>query len=229
MKKRLNILCLLVMLVLGYSVSESIYYVGLGISMGAKNGFEAGYEAGRKGEKLDQAKKRAKMLDVIHMKPIALIPDVYPFFNDSVLNEKTGEYVPAMYSQMLVSVKEKPNIGQTLTISLSNLVNTLAVLVAIILFIFLIISINKSKIFNWKNVYCLRWLGGMLVLSFICTVVPTVVTSNALSDVFSLKGYDLHLMELVSITNLLLGLSALIVGEVFAIGLRMKEEQELTI
>ncbi|NDV82202.1 DUF2975 domain-containing protein [Bacteroides sp. 51] len=229
MKNRLNILCFLVVLVLGYSISESIYQFSLGVSMGARTSFEEGYEAGRKGEKPDLSKSKTQMMDVMYMKHVALTPDVYPIFNDSVLNEKTGEYVPAMYSQMLVSVKTKQSIGQTLTIIIFSMINLFAVVVAVVIFILIIVSINKSKIFIWRNVYCLRWLGAMLILSFICTVVPTAVTSYALSDVFSIKGYDLHLSELVSITNLVLGLSSLIVGEIFAIGLRMKEEQELTI
>jgi len=229
MKKRLNILCLLVVLVLGYSVFESAYQVGLGMTQGMKMGFEEGYEAGRKGEKLDMNKKMNSMANVMNVKVVGLLPDVYHLFNDSVLNEKTGEYVPAMYTQMLVSVDSKPSIGQILTLTLSSIMNLFAVLVAVVIFVFLIVSINKSDIFNWKNVYRLRWLGGVLIFSFICTAIPTLMTSYLLSGVFSVKGYSLHLADLVSITNLVLGLSALIVGEVFAIGLRMKEEQELTI
>jgi len=229
MKKRLNILCLLVVLVLGYSVSESVYQVGLGMAHGVKVGIEEGYEAGRRGDKLDMKKKMASMADVMNMKVIAVLPDTYHLFNDSVLNEKTGKYVPAMYSQMLVSVDSKPSIGQTLTITLSSVINLFVVLTAVVIFIMLIVSINKSDIFNWRNVSRLRWLGGALILSFICTAIPTVMTSFFLSGIFSIKGYSLHLSDLVSITNLVLGFSALIVGEVFAIGLRMKEEQELTI
>ena len=51
----------------------------------------------------------------------------------------------------------------------------------------------------------------------------------SVSKVFSIPGYDLSLVDLVSITTLVLGLCSLIVGEVFAIGLKMKEEQDLTI
>ena len=50
-----------------------------------------------------------------------------------------------------------------------------------------------------------------------------------IDTVFSLHGYELSLSELVSTTTLVLGLCSLIVGEVFAIGLKMKEEQDLTI
>ena len=47
--------------------------------------------------------------------------------------------------------------------------------------------------------------------------------------VFSVTGYSLSMADMVHITSLVLGISALIVAEVFAIGLKMKEEQELTI
>ena len=38
MKRRLNILCVIVLLVLGYSVLETTYYVGLGIKTGIEKG-----------------------------------------------------------------------------------------------------------------------------------------------------------------------------------------------
>ena len=40
MKRRLNILCLVVMLVLSYSVLEQGYYIFLGAKMGAQTGLE---------------------------------------------------------------------------------------------------------------------------------------------------------------------------------------------
>lgn len=42
MKRRLNILCLVVMLVLSYSVLEQGYYIFLGAKMGAQTGLELG-------------------------------------------------------------------------------------------------------------------------------------------------------------------------------------------
>jgi hypothetical protein len=40
MKRRLNILFVIVLLVLGYSVLETTYYVGLGIKTGIEKGFD---------------------------------------------------------------------------------------------------------------------------------------------------------------------------------------------
>lgn len=220
MKRRLNVLCLLVILVLGYSVFESLYQVGLIM----KSSYEMGYQAG-----IENKDVRAEMEKIENIKPVAVFPDNFPVFSDSILNEKTGEYVPMIYSQMIVSVETQPNIWQMFVLKLTAFANIFAVIFAIFIFIRLIISINKSDIFNWKNVRRLRWLGWSLIFSFIFSVIPMAMTSIILSDAFSLKGYSLHLTEFMSITNLVLGLSGLIVGEVFAIGLRMKEEQDLTI
>lgn len=44
MKRRLNILCVIVLLVLGYSVLETTYYVGLGIKAGIEKGFDSKIE-----------------------------------------------------------------------------------------------------------------------------------------------------------------------------------------
>ena len=218
MKKRLNILCLLVILVMGYSLVESAYW----FSYGLKSSVNAGWNAGKKNDPTEIEK-------FANVKPIALVPDDFLLLTDSVLNEKTGKYVPMTYSQMIVSIKAEPNLWQLSLMTTMSIISPFIVLTAVIIFILLIVSINKSDIFNWRNVYRLRWLGGMLIFSFICSVVPMCITSNLLSNVFAVKGYTLNLSEFISITNLVLGLSALIVGEVFAIGLRMKEEQELTI
>lgn len=220
MKKRLNILCLLVILVMGYSVSDSAYQV---VTLMVSS-FEKGFQAGKKGTDVHN-----ELAEVKNMQPVAVFPDNFPFFNDSVLNEKSGEYVPMMHLQMLVSIETNPGIWQQLAGKSMAIVNLLAILLSIFIFIKLIISINRSVIFDWKNVRRLRWLGCALILSFVCEVIPVSVIAHSLSDVFVLRGYSLHFSELITITNLVLGLSALIVGEVFAIGLRMKEEQELTI
>lgn len=111
---------------------------------------------------------------------------------------------------------------------LSGLLAILAVIASTVLFVQLIVSINKSDIFNWKNVRRLRWLGVTLLLSFISEAVPALMNDYELSSVFSLSGYSME-TSIDSVMLVILGLVSLIVGEVFAIGLKMKEEQDLTI
>ena len=83
MKRRLNILCLVVMLVLSYSVLEQGYYIFLGAKMGAQTGLELG----KKGSDI------AAYKELMNLKVVNLIPssmESFDFFRDSVYNEKSS-------------------------------------------------------------------------------------------------------------------------------------------
>ena len=209
MKKRLNILCLLVMLVFCYSVFESAYY----ISSAFVDGFRAG---------MNHVDNKEQFQKTNNMKSIALFPDNFANLKDSVYNEKMGEFVPAIYGKLVVSVNTPVNIWLKFITMMCNFIGIFTMIFSVVFFAKLIIAINKSRIFDWKNVRRLRWLGAILILNFICS-------AYELSGVFSISGYSVNLSGLVSKLTLVLGLVALIVGEVFAIGLKMKEEQDLTI
>lgn len=221
MKRRLNILCLIVMLVLSYSVLAQAYY----FFIGAKAGVEVAVKDG-------QSKTASR--ELLNMKYINLTPHSFSltdghFFCDSVYNEKSGTYVPAAYSSMAVIVDIHPAVWETILGSILPFLELILYIWAIVLFLRLIISINKSDIFNWKNVRRLRRLGFALVAGFCCTFAAAYLALREVEEVFTLSNYDLNLSDAVSITTLVLGLCSLIVGEVFAIGLKMKEEQDLTI
>ena len=169
------------------------------------------------------------------MKYISLLPEHLSklgdngLFQDSVYNEKSGKYVPVSFSSMMLSVDTKSTASEQVAFSLLNLVHIGVCIWAIILFIRLVISINKSDIFNWKNVRRLRFLGAALIVGFCTAFLPAYLTYRSVGEVFSVRGYELDLSDMVNTTTLVLGISTLIVAEVFAIGLKMKEEQDLTI
>lgn len=218
MKRRLNILCVIVLLVLSYSVLEMTYYVGMGIKLGLEKGFS---------EAVDKKEKE----EMTNLQIVQLMPKDFggAILIDSVYNEKSGEYVPASYGQMIVSVDTQPGILSRVVSALLLLADYVVIIWAVVLFIRLIVSINRSDIFNWKNVRRLRRLGILLIISFGCTFFSAFLSLHNVEKVFSVSGYSLSMTDMVHITSLVLGLSALIVAEVFAIGLRMKEEQDLTI
>ncbi|WP_018669351.1 DUF2975 domain-containing protein [Bacteroides gallinarum] len=222
MKRRLNILCVIVVLVLSYSVFETGYYFVVGV--------KAGVEAGTEGSTSVEEQK-----ELMNMKYISLLPEHLSklgdngLFQDSVYNEKSGKYVPVSFSSMMLSVDTKSTASEQVAFSLLNLVHIGVCIWAIILFIRLVISINKSDIFNWKNVRRLRFLGAALIVGFCTAFLPAYLTYRSVGEVFSVRGYELDLSDMVNTTTLVLGISTLIVAEVFAIGLKMKEEQDLTI
>lgn len=224
MKRRLNILCLIVMLVLSYSVLEHGYNYFLGV----KAGVSASAEVAEKGSKPEDLHK------LMNVKLISLMPNSFSvsngtFLQDSVYNEKSGKYVPAAYSTMAVSVDNPSAMTGVYVSSLLTFIQLGLYIWAIVLFIRLIVSINKSDIFNWRNVRRLRYLGVALILGFSCSFLVAYLSYRSVTEVFSLRGYDLIFSDVLDITMLVLGLCSLIVGEVFAIGLKMKEEQDLTI
>lgn len=108
MKRRLNILCLVVMLVLSYSVLEQGYYIFLGAKMGAQTGLELG----KKGSDI------AAYKELMNLKVVNLIPssmESFDFFRDSVYNEKSRSYVPAAYSSLMVSVDSHDSVGKVVS------------------------------------------------------------------------------------------------------------------
>lgn len=231
MKKRLNILCAIVLLVLGWSVIETGYYFVLGAAKGAK----AGYEYAKQMDENPQAASRSEVDRLQGITNIHVLPRAFKEFDmegwmaDSVLNAKTGRYVPAMYAELMVSVPREEDSAMQTAGLLLGLLKLAVGIWAIVLFIRWVVAVNRSDIFTWHNVRRLRRMGVLLLASCALTWLLEYLTVHALRQVFALPGYELTLAGSVSLSVLLLGLCSLIVAEVFAIGLRMKEEQDLTI
>ena len=218
MKRRLNILCIAVFLILGFSLYSTGYQFGMGMKMGMNF-------AEKKKEVL---KKQDHSFFSGDVRSLDIVPVGAMWEPDSILNVKTGENVPVVYSKITVRVSPNPNLAMLIIPGVCTLLSSLMMVVAMICFILLINNINKSIIFEWRNVSRLRWLGGLLIASFICNMIPKVAMYWGLSEIFDLKNYFINPLYF-QITDLLLGVGCLIVAETFAIGLKMKEEQELTI
>lgn len=215
MKKKLNILCLIILLVLSYSFLESIYYLGAGLKAGLEIGMNPQIET----HKYD------------NMEPIHIMPNIDTgIMKDSIYNEKSGTYIPVTYGgQIIVNIDTKSSIFSKITSGIITLANPIILVWAIILFFKILIAINQSKIFNWQNVRRLRKMGLLLVICFGLSLISTLIKVYALNKVLSFTHYTLSISDMLNTTLLILGLTALIVAEVFAIGLKLKEEQELTI
>lgn len=218
MKRRLNILSILVFIVLGLSLYTTGYQFGTGMKAGMTL-VEKQYE------ELDM---HEDSMFVGNFRIVNIVPTVALLKPDTVINAQTGEKVPAMYKQMAVRVGKDVNYSYLIISSSCSLLNIVLTISALVIFIQLILSINKSRIFEWKNVRRLRWLGSLLIVSFICCLIPKTVNYWGLKEIFAIDKYIVAPFAL-QMTDLLLGLGCLIVAETFAIGLKMKEEQELTI
>ena len=218
MKRGLNILCVLVVLVLSFSIFQYIQVLG-GAFM---DGFNAGLEQ-------QDAIMGGEDMKHIAMIPVAVNPDKFGVYTDSVYNTMSGEYVPMHYSRILLELDTKPTAYQLFMQYLSGIAIIIAKIFAIFWFVKLIVCINKGTVFCWKNVSLLRKLGVALIIAFIFDLIASLLYAPAVSELFAMEGYRIAFLELISSVNLVLGLVSFIVAQVFALGLRMQEEQELTI
>jgi hypothetical protein len=215
MKKKLNLLCILVFVVLVGS-----------IVLNFTAGFMAGFDS------VEETSKAGKPLPYnVRLTAMALYPKNPTVPTDTVVNSLTGEKTPILYSQIMAFTKSDKSGMVSPTLIVSTLLTSIFAICAFVAFFRLVLRINKSNIFDWKNVRILRRLGIYLCILFVCKAVTLYSSLIEASHTIAIEGYGINWSEGQSslALQLLLGLLCLISAEIFAIGLRMKEEQDLTI
>ena len=108
------------------------------------------------------------------MKYISLLPEHLSglgdkrSFQDSVYNERSGEYVPVSFNSMMVSVDTESTTLEQAAFTLLNFLHiVICVWGIVLLFVRLVISINKSDIFQLEERPRLRLLGGGIDYQFL--------------------------------------------------------------
>ena len=225
MKKRLNLLCIVIFLVLGGMLFKTGYDFGFGIYTGMQIARENMTE-------LKESKKKGKQPVAFisnDFREVDLIPAKAIYKPDSIRNEMTDQIIPIMYVRAMVDTGKKTTAGGMILQGSLMLLSITSMIAALIYFIKLIVSINRMVIFDWINVKRLRKIGYALRVFFSCSFIPQLSGYFNVVDNIKLENYVLLPTLDMNASNLFLGLGCLIVAEIFAIGLKMKEEQELTI
>ena len=93
-------------------------------------------------------------------------------------------------------------------------------------FIRFILNVNRDKIFVKQNVSLLRWAGGALLYMSIFSIPAIMINQRAESPTRAINVGSAFLFESLPV---ILGFVFLIIAEVFVIGIKLREEQELTI
>lgn len=216
MKKRLNLICLGIVLAVLVSMSflfSTFYY-----------GFKAGIDA------YEQGAAGVKKLDVTY-KMIGTMPtDVITNETATAINEKNGSTVSILpFISMIGIPNEKADATDSIFLSLLDWMVIICCIYAIVQFVKMIRNIHRNIIFDWANVKRLRRLGLSLILCFCCSLVTFAINNHLVSQVISLKDCDFSIAFQFSDPTLLIGFTSLLFAEIFAIGLRLKEENDLTI
>jgi len=216
MKKRLNLICLGIVLAVLVTMSflfSTFYY-----------GFKAGIDA------YEQGAAGVEKLDVTY-KMIGTMPtDVITNETATAINEKDGSTVSILpFISMIGIPNEKADATDSIFLSLLDWMVIICCIYAIVQFVKMIRNIHRNIIFDWANVKRLRRLGFSLILCFCCSLVTFAINNHLVSQVISLKDCDFSIAFQFSDPTLLIGFTSLLFAEIFAIGLRLKEENDLTI
>lgn len=216
MKKRLNLICLGIVLAVLVSMSflfSTFYY-----------GFKAGIDA------YEQGAAGVEKLDVTY-KMIGTMPtDVITSETATAINEKDGSTVSILpFISMIGIPNEKADATDSIFLSLLDWMVIICCIYAIVQFVKMIRNIHRNIIFDWANVKRLRRLGLSLILCFCCSLVTFAINNHLVSQVISLKDCDFSIAFQFSDPTLLIGFTSLLFAEIFAIGLKLKEENDLTI
>ncbi|MDR1161183.1 MAG: DUF2975 domain-containing protein [Tannerellaceae bacterium] len=209
MNKKLVILSCLIVFAFGVQTAFMCYEYIIAISSD-------------KGE--EPSKERAALKSYITL-PVRFTSDRATPDTLMVYNDKAGARMPVKVEQVSVEVERMP-LSLYYMLPLGLLVIAF-IIVACVQFYKLIISVARSKIFEWSNVRRLRYIGGILIAFTLLDLVLGLLLILRAKEYISVSGY--HLGKELDAIPLILGLFFLLVAEIFAKGLRLKEEQELTI
>lgn len=123
---------------------------------------------------------------------------------------------------------ENEGLGYTIVIPSLLLTAFIFLVIAIYKFIRLIRDITKGNIFIKQNYKRLKWVSWALAIMFLYDTIKTNLEYNTIETVLSIPGYQIEPLRLH--WNILwVALVFALFAQIFALGIKMKEEQELTI
>lgn len=212
-KTSINILCILIIAIL----AGSILVPGVAFI----DGFTAGFN--------DAGTSTVESHTPIRVQYNSPTKDM--FRPDSTVKSQDGsEYAIAHRTGIILVPDEKiPSWYEAIT--------CIFVLVEFILFIMLVveliqflININHNRIFDMRNVKRIRRFGIYLI------IIAVLQCANGLTDVMVVYSFNIYsgtspLTAIWTIpwSNLLIGMIALLLSQIWKMGLEMKKEQDLTI
>lgn len=215
----INLLCIIILTVLGASVLEPCVAMGMGLL----NGFE---------DARDEAE--GEQADASTGMPVMLASNVDPHYisqlNDT-LTFDNGRQIAVETEKIRVSLPEAdyPFSAQTAVV-LCSLGNVVLFIIFCVKFIRFIVNINKGLIFNLRNIRYLNTMGTLLLFIALLQAVIGVTEDLVVARVgMTLEGVALSSAWTLPWDEVLLGTLSLLMAQIWRRGLMMKEEQELTI
>lgn len=214
MKKRLNILCLLVFISVAIGFLPFFYAVGIGFQTGVEGNSSQSHE-------LDE---------YVEAPTVNLMPARFVgLSHGTITNKVTGQPVDIWPERIAVNMPVSYPRWFNIVNDVSRYTVYALLIAIVVLFLKLIVRVNREIVFDWRNVRLLRWLGALELAGTVVITAIQIYGASIVSRQFGVSGFVTDYFSYVSAMELTVGLVALIVAEIFAVGLKMKEEQDLTV
>lgn len=215
MNKRITAICVAIMTVAIIHVALTLYLIGQSLGMG----YSTAQDCEKHGEQMTASASA-----------VALIPK--HLTDESAVNmmdRHTGKSIQAWPLQVVVASKgniwaDSPAI--ILSLSFLILVGGIMALIGMIKFVR---CLYRCEVFSWHTVKYLRRTGwGMMICGGSTTFLALLQCYSAYQT-FAPEYYRVNFSEHVETGYFIFSLFLLLMAEAFAQGLRLQEEQELTI
>ena len=228
MKKKFNLYCGLLIAAIVFGIGLTMFETGYRMYQGGK----AGIEAARRERRMGVEKKPFEDLQRFYrMTPVELMPkrDYLMEMNagDSIVNLKTGEKMPMMTSMGFVLPEKGDN--RMKVVSGFSYLGLALIIIFLVAFIKLVIAVNKGHLFEKSMETQLAWGGWSVLAMYVLGWVSTLYNYFCNVELFDFEAYDITILQRPDLTLLYSAFGMLLIGEIFKIGRKMKEEQELTI
>ena len=230
MQKKINILStlLVIALILGAVSTCTTGSSRQAIKAGMEEGWEEGYNAGRgmspyeKGYNAGlELKEKTKMRKI----GLHLVPKDYRGFYEEILNVKDGRMEQMSLRDVQVNLKPSDSDGPVWLSMVFLVVMVFYFLFFIYLLFRLITSIKAGEIFDRDNERLLRLMAVQFFIWYVADWVTAYSEYRVAKAAVELENYSI-VMDHPSFFPLVIGITFLLFAQIFAMGRKMKEDQE---
>lgn len=219
MKRRLNLYSILIAALILVQVGLSIHSMILGFSVGWNTA-----------KTEHQAHPRRGYTSIVSLN---IAPDqanslTEAKFSDQVFHaDKDVKVWPLKV--MAATSDSRYTMFTALIVILISIAELVFAVMLIVHFMKFVLNVNRQRVFEHDNIRHLRWVGGLLLFFGILETMEAMIDTYRASEFIHLSHYQILYSQTIETSTIVCGLVTLILAETFAIGMKMKEEAELTI
>ena len=219
MKKRLNLYCMLIAVLILVQAGLSIHSMILGFSVGW-NTVKTEHQA--------HPRKGYSSIVSLNIAPDQMNSLTEAKFSDQVSH--AGRDAKVWPLKVMAATPGPTNsLVSSLIVILSSIAEAVFAVMLIVHFMKFILNVNRQRVFEHDNIRHLRWVGGLLLFFGILETMEAMIDTFQASQFIHFSHYQILYSQTIETSTIVCGLVTLLLAEAFAIGLKMKEDAELTI